>query len=53
MQEKSEKLSETEKVMMDGWMTCNFMSVSTVFQSYGDDGQMIMKGCVQRNPVYG
>ena len=36
----------------DGWMTCSFMSFSTVFQSYQDDGQMIMKGCVQRNPVY-
>ena len=25
----------------------------TVFQSYQADGQMIMKGCVQWNPVYG
>ena len=32
--------------MMVGWMTCNFMSFSTVFQSYQDDGQMIMKGCI-------
>ena len=32
---------------MDGWMTCDFTSFSTVFQSYQDDGQMIMKGCVQ------
>ena len=24
-----------------------------VFQSYQDDGQMIMKSCVQWNPVYG
>ena len=30
-------------------MTCNFMSFSTAFQSYQDDGQMIMKGCVQWN----
>ena len=28
------------------------MSFSTVFQSYQDDGQMIMKGCGQWNPVY-
>ena len=28
-------------------------SFSTVFQSYQDDGQMIMKGCVQWNSVYG
>ena len=38
---------------MDGWMTCDFTSFSTVFQSYQDDGQMIMKCCVQWNPVYG
>ena len=34
---------------MDGWMTCKFTSFSTVFQSYQDDGQLIMKGCVQLN----
>ena len=28
---------------MDGWMTCDFMSFLTVFQSYQDDVQMIMK----------
>ena len=37
----------------DGWMTCYFMSISTVFQPYQHDGQMIMKGCVQQDPVYG
>ena len=37
---------------MDGWLTCNFMSFSTVFWSYQDNGQMIMKGCVQWRPVY-
>ena len=26
------------------WMTCNFMSLLTVFQSYQDDGWGIMKG---------
>ena len=36
---------------MDGWMTCDFTSFSTVFHQ--DDGQMIMKSCVQWNPVYG
>ena len=35
----------------NGWMTCNFMSFSTVFQSYQDDGWMIMEGCVQWSPV--
>ena len=38
--------------LKDGW-TCNFTSFqSTVFQSYQDDGRVIMKGCVQWNPVY-
>ena len=38
----------------DGWMDdMRFYVLSTVFQSYQDDGQMIMKGCVQWNPVYG
>ena len=32
---------------MDGWMTCDFTSFSTVFQSYQDDGRLIMKDCVQ------
>ena len=31
----------------DGWMTCDFTAFSTVFQSYKDDGQMILKVCVQ------
>ena len=30
---------------MDGWMTCNFTSFLTVFQSYQDNVWMIMKGC--------
>ena len=28
----------------DGWLTCDFTSFSTVFQSYQDDGRLIMKG---------
>ena len=35
---------------MDGWMTCNFTSFLTVFQSYQDDAWMIMKGCVNGTP---
>ena len=35
-----------------GWMTCNLMSFSTVFQSYQDGGQMIRKGSKQWNPIY-
>ena len=38
---------------MDGWMTCDFTSFLTVFQSYQDDVRMIMKGYVQWNSVYG
>ena len=34
-------------------MSCDFTSFSTVFLSYEDDGLMIMKGCVQWEPVYG
>ena len=36
---------------MDGWMTCDFTSFLTVFQSYQDDVLMMMKGCVQWNSV--
>ena len=28
-------------------------SISSVFQSYQEDGWMIVKGCVQWNPIYG
>ena len=38
---------------MNGWMTCDFKSFLTVFQSYQDDVWMMMKGCVQWNSVYG
>ena len=37
---------------MDGWMTCDLTSSSTVFQSYQDNGQMIMKGCVQNGNLF-
>ena len=32
---------------MDGWMNCDFMSFSTVFQSYPDDWMLKMKSYVQ------
>ena len=32
-------------------MTCDFTSFPTIFQSYQDDGWVIMEGCVQWNPV--
>ena len=35
---------------MDGWMDdLRFYVLPTVFQSYQDDGRMIMEGCVQWN----
>ena len=39
--------------LMDGWMTWDFTSFSTVFHSNQDDERLIMKGCVQWNSVYG
>ena len=42
-----------DAVNMYGWMTCDFTSFLTVFQSYQDDVWMIMKGFVQWNSVYG
>ena len=38
---------------MDECMACDFTSFSTVFQSYQDDGRLIMKGYVQWKLVYG
>ena len=37
---------------LNGWMTCDFKPFLTVFQSYQDDGWVIMKDCVQHNSVY-
>ena len=33
--------------MIDGWMICDFTSFLTVFESYQDDGRLVIKGCVQ------
>ena len=41
------------KLRRDGWMTCDFTSFSTVFQSYQDHERLLMTGYVQWNPVYG
>ena len=40
-----------QRFEMDGWINCDFTSFPTVFQSYQDDGRVIVKGCVQWNPV--
>ena len=39
-------------LISDRWMTADLMSFQTVFQSYQDDGLVMMKGCVQWNSVY-
>ena len=40
-------------IRMDGWMTYDFTSFSTKFQSCQNDGQVIMEGCMQWNLVHG
>ena len=35
-----------------GCLTCDCTSFLTIFQSYLDDGRVMMKYCVQWNPVY-
>ena len=45
------QIYQTNYEMMDGWMACDLTSFSTVFQSYQEDGELIMEGCVQGNPV--
>ena len=37
---------------MHGWISCGFTSLSTVFQSYKDDGRVSMKGTLQWSAVY-
>ena len=38
------------RIVLDGWMDgLRFYVLSTVFQSYQDDGRLIMKGCAQWN----
>ena len=43
--------SEHSMNLDGGWLTCNLTSFSAVFKSYQDDGQMIMKGCLQYNAL--
>ena len=38
--------------MDDEWMTCDLASFSTVFQSYQNNGRLIMEGFVQGNSAY-
>ena len=37
---------------LDGWMTINFTSFSTLFQSDQDDERVIIKGYGQWSPVH-
>ena len=40
---EEDSMPKVEEVSMGGWMTCDFTSFLTVFQSYQDDVWMIMK----------
>ena len=40
------RLTDFVLSIKDGWIMCNRMSFLTVFQSYQQDWQVIMKGCV-------
>ena len=52
--ENGANMKMEELLPSNKWMdTCIFTSFSTVVQSYQDDGRVIIKGCVQRNTVYG
>ena len=39
--------------VMGAWMICDFTSFATEFQLFYNDGMIIRKGCVQKNPVHG
>ena len=39
-------------ILVDGWIVCDFMSFSTVFQSNQEDGQVIYERLFQWNSVY-
>ena len=47
-------LSQSHQLCMYGWMTCDFTSFSTVFQSYQDEERLTkhVLGCLQWNSVY-
>ena len=48
----TEKSPLHKLVQMDGWMTCDFTSVSTVFQLYQDDERLIIKGCLPHTAMF-
>ena len=45
--------SRYRSLEIDGRVTCHFVSFPTVFQSYQNDGMVIMKDFVQNNLFYG
>ena len=36
-------------ILIDGWMTCDFLSFLIVFQSYQDDGMVTGKLCAMKS----
>ena len=44
----------SEEIRMDEWMDhLQFLSFSTVIQSNQDHKKLMIKGCVQQNPIFG
>ena len=43
---KSKRVPSRAKNTLDRWMTCDFTSFPTIFQSYQDNERLIMNGCV-------
>ena len=42
------KFSSGTLTYINGWMPCDFTSFLLLFQSYQDNGRVIMKGCIIR-----
>ena len=38
--------------LSSSWLNCYYPTFSTVFQSYRDNGRVLMKGCVQWDLIY-
>ena len=50
--EKSGNFEVDDKWQPCGWLILSFMYLSTEFQLYQEDGGVVLKSCMQWNPVY-
>ena len=48
----NEDIFISDNAMEDGWMICDFMSISSVFESYQNGKRVKMKRCGQRLRLY-